>query len=556
VVLSEADQRAERMLHDEQVRADGMLSKLLLAHWPLAVGFAAIHGYWVVAVVASSVLSLGVLWVVRSRPGTLASRLTVAAAFMGYSALLIQETHGATVMHFDVFAGLAFLTLYRDWRVPVFGGLVIALHHLGFHLLQVAGTGFWVFSSPLPGLQGFEMVGVHAAFVAFEVAVLVYISVSLAAETREQAALLLTQENDQASMLVLAEGLRSRDLSVGSTVKATGEDSPAIGTLRQGIGHVAELVEAIERTAAKVASASLEMVETTTEAGRASSEVASSLTQMADGAQRQVYAVGSARQSAAQVREAVASSAESARLSAETVLRVQEAAGQGVAAAAEATVAAQAVNETSAHASQAIGELAAKSEQIGTIVRTITGIAEQTNLLALNAAIEAARAGESGKGFAVVAEEVRKLADESQQAAASISQIVREIQSETRLAVSAVEDGAHRSGESAAIAVQTGTAFERISEAVMEMSRQSADISRATGQIADGAERMHDEIESIASVAEQASSATEQASAATEQNSASTQEVAASAEVLAGSAEELRQLVDAFHLGDTPASHT
>jgi methyl-accepting chemotaxis protein len=391
-------------------------------------------------------------------------------------------------MHFHVFVALSFLLLYRDWRAPAFAGLIIAVHHLVFHLLQVAGDPFWVFSSKMSGLLGLEMVGVHAAFVIFEVAVLGYISIALAAETRSQAALLVDHEHDHATMLVLAEGLQARDLTVGAEAGEAG-DGAAIGTLRQGIGHVADLVRAIERTAAGVASASTEMAATTAEAGRTSSQVAGSLNQVADGAQRQVQAIGSARRTAEIVGEAVRSSAESARRTADAASRVRDAAEEGATAASEATTAAEAVSEFSSLTTRAIDELAAKSEQIGAIVETITGIAGQTNLLALNAAIEAARAGDSGNGFAVVAEEVRKLAAESQ------------------------------------------------------------DISRATQQIAQGAERMRQDMESIAAVAEQSSQASEEASAATEQTSASTQQVASSAEMLAHSARELRQLVGAFRLG-------
>ena len=115
---------------------------------------------------------------------------------------------------------------------------------------------------------------------------------------------------------------------------------------------------------------------------------------------------------------------------------------EGVGAAEQASTAMRAVRDSSVETTAAIKSLGEKSDQIGGIVATITGIAAQTNLLALNAAIEAARAGEQGRGFAVVAEEVRHLAEESQQAAASISDLIEEIQKETQRTVQVVEAGA------------------------------------------------------------------------------------------------------------------
>ncbi len=126
----------------------------------------------------------------------------------------------------------------------------------------------WVFPAKWAHANGLEMVALHAGFVVFEVVVLIYISIALARETHDQAELVVTQQHDHDLMLTLAQGLQSRDLSIGELVGGDEDAGSAIGTLRQGIGHVAELVQAIERTASGVASSSLEMAQTTVEAGR------------------------------------------------------------------------------------------------------------------------------------------------------------------------------------------------------------------------------------------------------------------------------------------------
>src|SRR6185312_928154 len=113
----------------------------------------------------------------------------------------------------------------------------------------------------------------------------------------------------------------------------------------------------------------------------------------------------------------------------------------------------------------AIQDLSTKSERIGGVVDTITAIAEQTNLLALNAAIEAARAGEQGRGFAVVAEEVRKLAEESQDAAGQISSLIGEIQGQTHQVVDVVAEGGRKTEDGVATVEQARAAFEQIGTA-------------------------------------------------------------------------------------------
>jgi methyl-accepting chemotaxis protein len=312
-------------------------------------------------------------------------------------------------------------------------------------------------------------------------------------------------------------------------------------SLRSAIGDVAG-------SASSVTEASETMAGTADEAGRAVGEIATAMGDIAAGAERQVQSVNGARDTFASVRGGVDESARTARETAEAADEARAIAQQGVTAAAEASEAMTALRTASADVSTAIRSLGAKSDEIGGIVDTITGIAEQTNLLALNAAIEAARAGEQGRGFAVVAEEVRKLAEESQDAAGRIAGLIGEIQTETANVVGVVEDTATRTESGAATVDDARAAFEQMGASVEDMGGRISRIAQIVEGIARDATAMNEGIDAVADLAERSSAATEQVSASTQQTSASTQEIAASAATLARTAEELETIVGRFRL--------
>nr|WP_281374242.1 methyl-accepting chemotaxis protein [Halobacillus locisalis] len=116
---------------------------------------------------------------------------------------------------------------------------------------------------------------------------------------------------------------------------------------------------------------------------------------------------------------------------------------------------------------QEVERLNEYSNQITSIVDTLTNIAEQTNLLALNAAIEAARAGEAGKGFAVVADEVRKLAEQSTKEAEEVSQIVRSVTETTNKATLEMDHTATLVDEGVTSVEKAGSALAEIEESVL-----------------------------------------------------------------------------------------
>jgi methyl-accepting chemotaxis protein len=136
------------------------------------------YGTWREAIAIAVPAAAVTAWLVRTYPGELITRCTIASAFMILTALHIYQTHGMIEVHFGVFVLLSFLLFYRDWIPVVTAGAIIALHHLAFDFLQRGGNGVWVFAEN----TGLTIVLVHAVYVVFECGLLVWMALRLRAE--------------------------------------------------------------------------------------------------------------------------------------------------------------------------------------------------------------------------------------------------------------------------------------------------------------------------------------------------------------------------------------
>ena len=193
-----------------------------------------------------------------------------------------------------------------------------------------------------------------------------------------------------------------------------------------------------------------------------------------------------------------------------------------------------------------VGGLGDKSQEIGQIVDLITSIANQTNLLALNAAIEAARAGEQGRGFAVVAEEVRKLAEESGEAAKRIASLINEVQYESTRAVAAMNDGTREVKAGTQVIANAGDAFKQIIHSFSLVNQQIQEMSAASQEMAASAETALHSIEQTRISAEQSASDAQSVKLVAAEQMTGLQEVAQSVNNMTEIVEELKTAIAYF----------
>ncbi len=349
-------------------------------------------------------------------------------------------------------------------------------------------------------------------------------------------------------LLQIAQQIAAGNLNQQVEVQRNDEIGDLQKAFKTMIANLREVVRNVQVNAEQVAASSEELTASAEQSAQAADQVAQSITNVAKGTEKQLTAVNETVAVVEQLSASIQQVAANTNIVAANTDQTAQAATSGGEAVNSAISQMHAIETTVAHSAQVVAKLGDRSKEIGQIVNTISGIAGQTNLLALNVAIEAARAGEQGRGFAVVAEEVRKLAEQSQEAAKQIATLISEIQVDTDKAVVAMEAGTREVKVGTEVVNSTGKTFKDIIVLIEQMSAEVREISAAIQQMASGSQQIVTAVREIDAVSKDTSGQTQSVSAATEEQSASMQEIAASSEALAKMSEDLQGAIKRFTL--------
>lgn len=293
---------------------------------------------------------------------------------------------------------------------------------------------------------------------------------------------------------------------------ASGEGDLTQQLTYQGNDEIGELSKSFNTFTDKLRNIIIDLQQTAGVLQQSSSELDKAARNSLDSSERQLQETEQIATSMNEVTYSVQEVAKNAEQAASEVSEASQQVAAGQQSIHNSLQQTDLLSATIAEAVSVMEALAAESTQIGTVLEVINSIAEQTNLLALNAAIEAARAGEQGRGFAVVADEVRLLAQRTQQSTGEVQHMIDSLQKNSRAAVQVIQQSSETSARTVEQANIANASLEQITLALTALSDLNASIASSTLQQSHVAEEINQNINRVAGLATNSTAAAQQAS--------------------------------------------
>lgn len=330
------------------------------------------------------------------------------------------------------------------------------------------------------------------------------------------------------------------------------EDKSEFGIVSNALNkmtkNIVDLINQLSDTSEQLVLSSEELTASADQSADASNLVATAVTTMAHGADEQLLISNQTTQVVENISEKINIVSENTKLVSTLTDNAKSSANAGENAIEQAVNQMKIIEDKTTKTSTIISELEERSIKIGQILDTIQSISEQTNLLALNAAIESARAGEAGRGFSVVADEIRKLAEQSQESTKEIATIISDVQSKTNSAVSVMNENSKEVDTGAKVVNIAGTSFREILHMVREIANQIYEISNSLSEINAGTKNSVNSVNNIQNISIKIADESQTISAAAEEQLASVEEIASSSKLLSKMAEDLKCIINNFKI--------
>ncbi|MEC1087397.1 methyl-accepting chemotaxis protein [Bacillus paralicheniformis] len=336
------------------------------------------------------------------------------------------------------------------------------------------------------------------------------------------------------------------------TVQTAAASKDEIGILTKDfnkmVEHMKEMIVQVGTSSGKVSKTTDQLSAVSEETVSASDEIAKAIEEVATGATEQAAEVENVNEQSERLSVKIKEIEHHADSIKKLSRTSEDASYTGIDALGQLLAKSNEANSETKKVEHMLLQLEEKTKNIEDVVTAISAISDQTNLLALNASIEAARAGESGRGFAVVAEEVRKLAEQSAVSSQHISETVKQIQLETKEAVSAMTEASKMNEEQNGMIHETGEALSKITAEMQALVNSIDHIYSEISDMSGEQQKMTDSIQSISAISQQSAAAAEEVSASTNEQLTALESIAKSAEALSEANQELLNAINKFNV--------